>query len=219
MPGPRRPARRVSESPARHRGADRHPQPTATPSKTARPTSSAWTTSTIARPFAAGSPTSPRRNISRTPPAAPPRSTIARRSSATPTAKPCTPTIAAGPIRAVPIVPCLQSHRQVSISLHAAGRRAVPRRGRALPAADLAGGRLRPVRRRARRSGASTPICWAAILTRASPGDLLFFRQEADHMPFHSMIYLGESQLRPDGHRYILYHTGPTARTPARSAG
>jgi uncharacterized protein YfaT (DUF1175 family) len=23
------------------------------------------------------------------------------------------------------------------------------------------------------------------------------------------MIYLGESQVRPDGHRYFLYHTGP----------
>jgi uncharacterized protein YfaT (DUF1175 family) len=51
-------------------------------------------------------------------------------------------------------------------------------------------------------------------VTRAQPGDLLFFRQESARMPFHSMIYLGESQLRPDGARYILYHTGPDGSNP-----
>jgi uncharacterized protein len=51
-------------------------------------------------------------------------------------------------------------------------------------------------------------------IARALPGDLLFFRQESDHVTFHSMIYLGESQLRPDGERYVLYHTGPTGKDP-----
>ncbi len=51
-------------------------------------------------------------------------------------------------------------------------------------------------------------------LTRALPGDLLFFRQPTGHMAFHSMIYLGESQLRPDSHRYVLYHTGPDGSNP-----
>jgi uncharacterized protein YfaT (DUF1175 family) len=51
-------------------------------------------------------------------------------------------------------------------------------------------------------------------LSRAQPGDLLFFRQDSDHRTFHSMIYLGESQLRPDGQRYVLYHTGPTGSDP-----
>lgn len=51
-------------------------------------------------------------------------------------------------------------------------------------------------------------------LERAQPGDLLFFRQESDHRTFHSMIYLGQSQLRPDGHRYVLYHTGPAGSDP-----
>ncbi len=51
-------------------------------------------------------------------------------------------------------------------------------------------------------------------LSRALPGDLLFFRQESNHVTFHSMIYLGESPLRPDGRRYILYHTGPTGYDP-----
>ncbi len=51
-------------------------------------------------------------------------------------------------------------------------------------------------------------------LSRAQQGDLLFFRQDAEHVTFHSMIYLGESQVRPDGERYVLYHTGPTGRDP-----
>src|SRR6185369_2217612 len=51
-------------------------------------------------------------------------------------------------------------------------------------------------------------------VNRASPGDLLFFRQQKDHMPFHSMIYLGESQLRKDRNRYVLYHTGPDPESP-----
>jgi len=51
-------------------------------------------------------------------------------------------------------------------------------------------------------------------IERALPGDLLFFRQESDHLTFHAMIYLGKSQLRPDGKRYVLYHTGPTGSDP-----
>lgn len=51
-------------------------------------------------------------------------------------------------------------------------------------------------------------------LSQALPGDLLFFRQESNRVTFHSMIYLGESQFRPDGQRYILYHTGPTGSDP-----
>jgi uncharacterized protein YfaT (DUF1175 family) len=45
----------------------------------------------------------------------------------------------------------------------------------------------------------------------AQPGDLLFYRQENEHMPFHSMIYLGPSQIRKDAERYLVYHTGPDA--------
>lgn len=46
-------------------------------------------------------------------------------------------------------------------------------------------------------------------ISRALPGDLLFYRQESDHMPFHSMIYVGESAIVKDGARYVVYHTGP----------
>jgi uncharacterized protein len=52
------------------------------------------------------------------------------------------------------------------------------------------------------------------VLARALPGDLLFFRQGSQHVTFHSMIYLGPSQLQKDDHRYVLYHTGPTGKDP-----
>jgi uncharacterized protein len=51
-------------------------------------------------------------------------------------------------------------------------------------------------------------------LARAQPGDLLFFRQRSGREPFHSMIYLGPSQIQPDGKRYVLYHTGPDGDDP-----
>jgi uncharacterized protein len=51
-------------------------------------------------------------------------------------------------------------------------------------------------------------------LERALPGDLLFFRQDSGGMPFHSMIYLGESPIARDGARYVVYHTGPTGSDP-----
>ena len=46
-------------------------------------------------------------------------------------------------------------------------------------------------------------------LTRARPGDLLFFRQENGRMPFHAMIFLGRSQVEPDSQQFVVYHTGP----------
>ena len=51
-------------------------------------------------------------------------------------------------------------------------------------------------------------------LRAAEPGDLLFYRQTGAREPFHGMIYLGESLIRPDGKRYILYHTGPDGSDP-----
>ena len=33
-------------------------------------------------------------------------------------------------------------------------------------------------------------------------------------MPFHSMIYLGESQIVKGAERYLVYHTGPDAAGP-----
>ena len=51
-------------------------------------------------------------------------------------------------------------------------------------------------------------------LAQAQPGDLLFFRQANDHVTFHSMIYLGASQITRDGARYVVYHTGPEGDDP-----
>jgi uncharacterized protein len=48
-------------------------------------------------------------------------------------------------------------------------------------------------------------------LSHAQPGDILFYRQPhaAEPDTYHSMIFLGPSQIRPDGATYVLYHTGP----------
>ena len=46
-------------------------------------------------------------------------------------------------------------------------------------------------------------------IEQAEPGDILWFHQLSQPMPFHTMVYLGVSQL--DGTRgpYVVYHTGP----------
>ena len=44
---------------------------------------------------------------------------------------------------------------------------------------------------------------------RARPGDLLFFRQPVEHMRFHTMVFVGPSQIERGGIPYIVYHTGP----------
>jgi uncharacterized protein YfaT (DUF1175 family) len=57
---------------------------------------------------------------------------------------------------------------------------------------------------------------WAVSrdITRAAPGDLLFYRQLEQSMPFHVMIYAGPSQLDPAAGEVIVYHTGPIGKLP-----
>ena len=50
-------------------------------------------------------------------------------------------------------------------------------------------------------------------LHRARPGDLLFFRQDGHRMPFHAMIFLGQSQIEPGNEQFVVYHTGPSGRS------
>lgn len=54
----------------------------------------------------------------------------------------------------------------------------------------------------------------ARDLADALPGDLLLYRQDSDRMPYHSMIWLGPSQIARDSHRYVVYHTGPDGKDP-----
>ncbi len=51
-------------------------------------------------------------------------------------------------------------------------------------------------------------------LSRARPGDLLFFRQDGQRMPFHAMVFVGPSQIELGNERYVVYHTGPSGKTP-----
>jgi uncharacterized protein len=43
------------------------------------------------------------------------------------------------------------------------------------------------------------------------PGDLLYFRQHAEHMPDHIMVFVGRSAFEPDGNDWVVYHTGPSS--------
>ncbi len=51
-------------------------------------------------------------------------------------------------------------------------------------------------------------------IRRAAPGDLLFYRQLAHDLPFHAMIYIGQSRIEPDQRSWIVYHTGPISGRP-----
>ena len=49
---------------------------------------------------------------------------------------------------------------------------------------------------------------------RALPGDLLFYRQQAESEPYHTMVFLGTSQFQqgqfePGGESWVVYDTGP----------
>jgi len=49
---------------------------------------------------------------------------------------------------------------------------------------------------------------------RALPGDVLFYRQQTENEPYHTMIFLGPSQIEPAGENLIVYHTGPLRGGP-----
>ncbi|MBY0505819.1 MAG: DUF1175 domain-containing protein [Bryobacteraceae bacterium] len=51
-------------------------------------------------------------------------------------------------------------------------------------------------------------------LADARPGDLLFFEQVGQRMPFHAMIYLGKSEFTRGPEAWIVYHTGPVEGRP-----
>jgi uncharacterized protein len=50
-------------------------------------------------------------------------------------------------------------------------------------------------------------------LKRAAPGDLLFFRQLGQNLPFHAMIWIGRSHFENGAGLFLVYHTGPLAGT------
>ncbi|HEY6308979.1 MAG TPA: DUF1175 family protein [Candidatus Angelobacter sp.] len=50
----------------------------------------------------------------------------------------------------------------------------------------------------------------------ARPGDLLFFLQLQQNSPYHSMVFIGHSQLDKSGpdDDLLVYHTGPIGKSP-----
>jgi len=51
-------------------------------------------------------------------------------------------------------------------------------------------------------------------LGQARPGDILFYRQSQQNSPYHSMIFAGRSQLRPElPEPIVIYHTGSIGKS------
>jgi uncharacterized protein YfaT (DUF1175 family) len=48
----------------------------------------------------------------------------------------------------------------------------------------------------------------------AQPGDVLFYRQIEQNMPFHAMLFVGRSNFEPAPAKWIVYHTGPLGGGP-----
>jgi uncharacterized protein YfaT (DUF1175 family) len=46
-------------------------------------------------------------------------------------------------------------------------------------------------------------------IDQAEPGDILWYRQLSQRMPFHTMVFIGASQLDRTPGPYVVYHTGP----------
>jgi uncharacterized protein YfaT (DUF1175 family) len=44
---------------------------------------------------------------------------------------------------------------------------------------------------------------------QARPGDLIFFRRSGAPPVYHSMIFIGKSQIAPSPENYFVYNTGP----------
>jgi len=51
-------------------------------------------------------------------------------------------------------------------------------------------------------------------IRRAEPGDLLFYKQIEQNLPYHVMVFLGPSQLEDNHGPFVVYHTGPVAKRP-----
>jgi len=49
---------------------------------------------------------------------------------------------------------------------------------------------------------------------RAAPGDLLFYRQVEQDLPFHVMIHVGASHFESGPRAWVVYHTGPLEGAP-----
>jgi uncharacterized protein len=48
----------------------------------------------------------------------------------------------------------------------------------------------------------------------ARPGDLLFYRQPDQKLPYHAMIFVGPSQITGGEENWVVYHTGPDSGGP-----
>src|SRR5438045_5315499 len=62
----------------------------------------------------------------------------------------------------------------------------------------------------------SSNVCSSDLkdLHLAQPGDVLLYRQLQQNSPYHSMIFIGRSQLQPElTEPLVIYHTGAIGRS------
>jgi uncharacterized protein YfaT (DUF1175 family) len=70
----------------------------------------------------------------------------------------------------------------------------------------------------------ATIVRWNARLidrraSAARPGDLLYFNQAEQKSPDHLMVFVGASMFEPEGHDWVVYHTGPLAPADSPAPG
>jgi uncharacterized protein YfaT (DUF1175 family) len=113
----------------------------------------------------------------------------------------------------LPVVPAASSVRKYHFPFTPLGASLFRISPGAFTAADLAGGAF------AEFADAQTLVRRNAhFITRdvrlAEPGDLLFFRQLDQSMPYHVMVFLGASLFEHGPGDFVVYHTGPTGHSP-----
>lgn len=108
----------------------------------------------------------------------------------------------------LPLTPAFESVRKYNFPRTPLGAALFRLQGGAFAAADLWNGTFGQFANAETLERFNTFLV-ARRLQAAVRGDLLFFRRTNGRPTFHSMIFIGASQIAPDGEAYVLYHTGP----------
>ena len=118
-------------------------------------------------------------------------------------------------LRFVPSIPAVAKYRYPETAMHAGLFRVRPG---AFQPEDIDDGTFAQFADARTLRRANTHLI-SRDLRRAKLGDLLFFRQLDQMLPFHTMIFLGASQVDRARGPFLLYHTGPDGeiRRPAVS--
>lgn len=113
----------------------------------------------------------------------------------------------------LPLVPAIESVRKYDFPHTALGPALFRLRAGSFQASDLHGGVFAQFADAETLQRFNTYFVSREI-SRAEPGDLLFYRRAQEHMPFHTMIFGGMSQIRRGSVPFVVYDTGPDGGHP-----